>query len=613
MKGQPLSTKFIWLLCAIASLADGHGGASGFLQGQQAVYTAAEPPQGRRVGAGSPDAYNIAAGHPKEYQAIHTAPVLPDRHQAGYAKGPQAIPTAPEISDMHQEGFAEGPQAVHTAPSAPDKHQADYHGGDFGGHHGGHQRLHKSRLRDEAVVVPTPPYVPPVVATPFGVAPSEAGVVAAVTGLPSVASETNGIPSKAGATTPVAGASTGAPSEAGDTGAIPPEQGAPIPYPFSSLVEHAPIPPNPSQLGAASSPPFPIAGATNNTALGVAGESITGTTTISSTRYITIFGPPPSPTESDTTTTSTLFVTGTKTVIHTVYVAAEPSEAPGAPEGPPEGSPETAAPPPPLGGVGAFTCPVPSTITVSQTFTVTVTAELGAMSQAPVTGEEPAAEEPTTTRTLFSTKVIVMTVEPGEAAAEKPPKTVEQFSTNVIYVTADEEPTGVFVSQIADGQVQIPAPAPLTNDATSAQADATGIPAYTHALLEPPMASASLVLPPHRVPVAEKVAADAATPQTSAAAGVSMVPIQTYSKRNTAIGTSSTAASGLIPNGIKAGIAGFPGITARKDWDLFTPYIGWYTDYWPNTTDSEGVKGIPMVRLSLISPHSPTLLPPTLH
>ena len=74
-------------------------------------------------------------------------------------------------------------------------------------------------------------------------------------------------------------------------------------------------------------------------------------------------------------------------------------------------------------------------------------------------------------------------------------------------------------------------------------------------------------------------------------------------------GSSSGAASSssLTPNGKKAGVAGFPQIqiTNKAALGQYAPYISWYSDYWPNTTDftSGGttVKGIGMV-----SSQSPT-------
>ena len=42
-------------------------------------------------------------------------------------------------------------------------------------------------------------------------------------------------------------------------------------------------------------------------------------------------------------------------------------------------------------------------------------------------------------------------------------------------------------------------------------------------------------------------------------------------------------------------MAGYVSITEKSSWSQFTPHIGWYSDYWPNTTDFGSVKGIPMV------------------
>lgn len=65
--------------------------------------------------------------------------------------------------------------------------------------------------------------------------------------------------------------------------------------------------------------------------------------------------------------------------------------------------------------------------------------------------------------------------------------------------------------------------------------------------------------------------------------------------------TGATSSSSISPSGIKAGVAGFPKIqiTNKAALDQYAPYISWYSDYWPNTTDfpsgTKTVKGIGMV------------------
>ena len=56
----------------------------------------------------------------------------------------------------------------------------------------------------------------------------------------------------------------------------------------------------------------------------------------------------------------------------------------------------------------------------------------------------------------------------------------------------------------------------------------------------------------------------------------------------------------LTPNRVRAGVGGYVSITEKSSWSQFTPHIGWYSDYWPNTTDSGSVKRIPTVSPAFI-------------
>jgi hypothetical protein len=55
----------------------------------------------------------------------------------------------------------------------------------------------------------------------------------------------------------------------------------------------------------------------------------------------------------------------------------------------------------------------------------------------------------------------------------------------------------------------------------------------------------------------------------------------------------------FIPNGIKAGLSGFPGINQydTNGMDSFSKYIGWYSDYTAVTPDYKNIVGVPMVCL----------------
>ncbi|KAF6241884.1 hypothetical protein HO173_000596 [Letharia columbiana] len=97
-------------------------------------------------------------------------------------------------------------------------------------------------------------------------------------------------------------------------------------------------------------------------------------------------------------------------------------------------------------------------------------------------------------------------------------------------------------------------------------------------------------------PNASPVAASSASSSTSSTAVAS-----TGSGTGTDGSSGATASSSITPNGIKAGVAGFPDIvnTNKAALDQYAPYISWYSDYWPNTTDftsgTKTVKGIGML------------------
>lgn len=52
-------------------------------------------------------------------------------------------------------------------------------------------------------------------------------------------------------------------------------------------------------------------------------------------------------------------------------------------------------------------------------------------------------------------------------------------------------------------------------------------------------------------------------------------------------------ASNIVPK--KAGLSGYPSIQSTQAFADLAPYIGWYSDYNPNTPDASGVQGVPML------------------
>lgn len=95
----------------------------------------------------------------------------------------------------------------------------------------------------------------------------------------------------------------------------------------------------------------------------------------------------------------------------------------------------------------------------------------------------------------------------------------------------------------------------------------------------------------------------AASPASSSTASVAVVELDGSSEASSVVRssassttsssgsvTAATSSSSITPKGLKAGIAGFPGIqvTNAAILDQFASYISWYSDYWPNTTDYTG-------------------------
>lgn len=97
--------------------------------------------------------------------------------------------------------------------------------------------------------------------------------------------------------------------------------------------------------------------------------------------------------------------------------------------------------------------------------------------------------------------------------------------------------------------------------------------------------------------------ATSATSSTRASSAISATRATSASSVASAAATTSTAASSksgisktnLTPNGKKAGLSGFVNIDYYPAFKQLAPYISWYSDYYPNTPDSAGVKGVGML------------------
>lgn len=54
-----------------------------------------------------------------------------------------------------------------------------------------------------------------------------------------------------------------------------------------------------------------------------------------------------------------------------------------------------------------------------------------------------------------------------------------------------------------------------------------------------------------------------------------------------------SVAAAIVPK--KAGLSGYPGIQNIQAFKDLSPYIGWYSDYNPNTPNAGSVQGVPML------------------
>ncbi len=276
------------------------------------------------------------------------------------------------------------------------------------------------------------------------------------------------------------------------------------------------------------------------------------------------------------TGTGSISTTITISIQSTIYLTAPEGGPSSTPAGGAGGSGEEA---PPASGAplsasssnsgipveGASSCASPVTVTITTDTTVTLTqlsrpSESPIRSQAQVESPSAATSQPPI-QSPASARVIPQSSAPIAAASNS----VENGSSSVA-VVAYQAPSSTpkTVAGETGGQVGYSTPAQVASS--------------------PPASST-----PASVPIA---------PATSA------VPVSSSAAASTALRSLSSApvsSNTLTPNGIKAGVAGYRSITGKSSWSQFTPHIGWYSDYWPNTPDSGSVTGVPMV-----SPHSAT-------
>ena len=127
---------------------------------------------------------------------------------------------------------------------------------------------------------------------------------------------------------------------------------------------------------------------------------------------------------------------------------------------------------------------------------------------------------------------------------------------------------------------------------------------YYHAPPAAPPSSTASIAPTstQSVAVVELNASTGPSPVAASSASSSSsdtAPSSAVSDTGSSSGGASS--SSITPNGIKAGVAGFPQIqiTNKAALAQYAPYISWYSDYWPNTTDftsgANTTKGIGMV------------------
>lgn len=312
--------------------------------------------------------------------------------------------------------------------------------------------------------------------------------------------------------------------------------------PFSSGSDAAPFP-----SGAPLNAPFPLGNGT------VGGPTGTGTGSISTTITISI--------------QSTIYVTSPEGGISPTSGGGAGGSA--GPALPASGAPISASSGNPgIPGEGASSCASPVTLTITVDTTVTVT-QVSSASESPIEPQAAAGlSSAATSQASIQSQAPIQSMAPAVLQSSVPIAAASSSVTNglssaaAVAYQAPSSTTNAVVEQ-TDGQVGYSAPTQI-----SSSTPASSTPASI------PIASATSV-----APVSPSVAATTASSSLSSA---------------------HVSSNSLTPNGIKAGVAGYRSITGKSSWSQFTPHIGWYSDYWPNTPASGSVTGVPMV-----SPHSP--------
>ena len=238
-----------------------------------------------------------------------------------------------------------------------------------------------------------------------------------------------------------------------------------------------------------------------------------------------------------------------------------------------------------LSGFAGSNCPVPTTVTVTQDTTVTITS-MGSDS-APTGSDAPDKSQ----QSLSDTADINMATDSpsgtqflGKLSFNQGPVVTSLISVQQLSDDRAENPT----SSIVPFGIEATAANYFSTPASSVAAHAYQTPLPTQA--PSPNTDSSLVISAEGRTTAifplVSIASHTMTVAASATVSVTQVP---------PISSTSRSSSSLSPNGIKAGVAGYRSITGMADWDKITPYIGWYSDYFPDTPDSGKVAGIPMV------------------
>lgn len=210
----------------------------------------------------------------------------------------------------------------------------------------------------------------------------------------------------------------------------------------------------------------------------------------------------------------------------------------------------------------ASSCASPETVTITKDTTVTVT-QVSGPSEPQASVESPSAKtSQAPIQSLASVKSLAPVVPQSSASIAAAGSSVGDGLSSVATVTYQPpSSTSKMVVEQTDGQVGYTAPSEVGST----------IPASSTAT------SVSRASGTSAAPTPFSVAAGTASSSPSAA------PVSSKS---------------LTPNGIKAGVAGYRSITGKSSWSKFSPHIGWYSDYWPNTPDSGSVTGVPMVSTS---------------